>query len=277
MVLASICFATASLIIKLAAQETNAIVITFVIFLICAIGITPVILIRGARFMIPKNPILLLTRATVSVLQTLTLFISLHTIPVVDAILLRSTAPLWVPVLLMLIWHQTTRASLWLAIVPGMMGVFCILQPTVAPPAWGYAFAIVNGALFAMQSILSRQLAERGEPPVRTVSYVFFIGAILLSVPAWLLWQSPVGGFWWQALVSSALVFVSTILVLNAFRHAPAFIIAPFGYTGIVASALLEWYVFDQIPNWLTLLGILLVLSSGWLVLWLQKSSPARD
>ena len=61
-----------------------------------------------------------------------------------------------------------------------------------------------------------------------------------------------------------------------AYRQAPASLIAPVNYVHLVWAVILGWLIFGQIPTWITLGGISLILVSGVAVAWLGHQEKQR-
>ena len=56
---------------------------------------------------------------------------------------------------------------------------------------------------------------------------------------------------------------VGHFLLIRAHGHAPATLLAPFGYTQLLVVLTLGWLVFDQLPDGIALSGIALIAGSG--------------
>ena len=53
------------------------------------------------------------------------------------------------------------------------------------------------------------------------------------------------------------------MLLVRAFDHAPATLLAPFGYTQLVAAIVVGWLLFDNFPDAVALGGMALIVASG--------------
>jgi S-adenosylmethionine uptake transporter len=56
---------------------------------------------------------------------------------------------------------------------------------------------------------------------------------------------------------------VGHLLLTQAFRHAPAGLLAPFQYLEIVSATLLGYLLFDDLPDTATVIGIAIIVGSG--------------
>ena len=122
--------------------------------------VVPLALSRGTAFLVTRRPGLILLRSVVGLAQIATLFVALQSISLLDGMLLREAAPLWVPVLGLLLYAERMPAPLWLPIVLGFAGMALVLDPEGGGFAVGYFFALANGLLFALQSIQGQEFSE---------------------------------------------------------------------------------------------------------------------
>lgn len=260
------------LCVQLAAANAPQLLVTYGTFVTGWLILVPVALIRGGMgFLATQHPQLMMTRAFVGTAQITTLFLALGSISLVEANLMREAAPLWVPILLWLFWREAMPQRLWFGIILGFAGMALVLHPGVTHLAVGYLFAFANGILFAFQSILSRRLGEVHEPVLRILCYIYTTACVLLFVPAFLSWQ-PVPLMSWLYTGLAGLIMVgSSMLLLMGFQQAPAYIVAPFGYTTIVFSALLDWAVFDRVPTNLVIWGSIMVVVASFLIIRLGR------
>ena len=264
---AGCCFASSGLFVQMASHHAGEFVISFGSLVLCALVVVPFALARGRRFLVSRHTGLLIVRSVIGVIQVVSLFVALQTISLVDTVLLRDAAPLWIPVLLMLFWKETMPNKLWIGIVLGFVGMALVLHPSYATFESGYLFGIGAGVLYAFQSILSRRVDEIGEPVLRTTCYIFVIGALLMALPAALQWQPlPVETAIHIALAGICLL-ASTVSLLFAYNYAPAYVLAPFGYSAVVFSAILDWWIFERVPTGWTILGAILVVAASLLII----------
>ena len=63
------------------------------------------------------------------------------------------------------------------------------------------------------------------------------------------------------------------MLLMYAFRNAPSSILAPFSYFGIIYSFFFGWLIFDELPVDTLFPGVLLIIASGFTILWREQRS----
>ena len=56
---------------------------------------------------------------------------------------------------------------------------------------------------------------------------------------------------------------VGVTMMTQAFRFAPAAVVAPFDYTALLWATLIGWQVWGEIPDTLTYVGAAIIVASG--------------
>jgi S-adenosylmethionine uptake transporter len=60
---------------------------------------------------------------------------------------------------------------------------------------------------------------------------------------------------------------IAHMFITVAFRHAPVAVLAPLQYLEIISATFFGWWVFGDLPNRTTFIGILIIVGSGLYVL----------
>lgn len=148
----------------------------------------------------------------------------------------------------------------------GFVGVLMVVKPGFGTSA-GLLFAVLAGLFHGTYLALTRVAATRYRPRFLLVSQLA-VGAIVLA-PVLLIAPVPSLTGWVLALlVLSALGSAAgNLLLVLANRRAPASVIAPLVYTQLIAATAYGWIIFGDLPDWLTLAGLIAILVSGLLSL----------
>ena len=175
-------------------------------------------------------------------------------------------------------WHRM------LAIVAGFLGVLLVMHPGFGSIHWAMLVALVATVGYALYNIATRYLAAF-DPAAVTQTYTPLAGTILLAAPALASWQSPANGF--QLLLLASLGFWGGLghwFLILAHRGAPAPVLAPFIYLGLIWMSSLGFVVFGDVPTLWTLSGAAIVIVSGLYLLARErkavgeaKAGPAAD
>jgi drug/metabolite transporter (DMT)-like permease len=96
-------------------------------------------------------------------------------------------------------------------------------------------------------------------------------GAILLATTT--VDFSPIQSFKDGLLIFSMAICggFGVIFLMYAFRNAPAAVLAPFSYFGIITAFCFGWFIFDEFPIDTLFPGIFLIIFSGLIILWREQ------
>jgi len=143
----------------------------------------------------------------------------------------------------------------------GFIGVLLIVRPggTAAP---GLDWAVLAGVFYGAFLTASRWVSHRASPvglifSQLAISAVATLPFALLAKPA----LTPlIGGL---ATASAVASMTGNLLLLYAYRMAPASVLAPLVYFQLLAATGLGWAVFGTLPQGLTWVGLALIIASG--------------
>ena len=76
-------------------------------------------------------------------------------------------------------------------------------------------------------------------------------------------WETPDLTGWAMMVALGLLGGGGHFMIIHALRRAPASLLAPFSYVQLVWVTILGYVVFDDFPDGFTILGALVVVSSG--------------
>lgn len=192
------------------------------------------------------------------------LIAALKFLPQAEAVAISFVAPLLILVLAGPLLGEHVGLARWLAVLGGLAGMLIVVRPGSGLAGIGVAFALATLACNAAFQLLTRKLAMT-EHPLTTVFLSALIGTVAMTValPFSLPDHWPDG---WQAVlfVSFGLTgSVSHLLLIRAYRLAPASFIAPFIYGHIVMATAAGFVFFGQFPDALSLVGIAAIVASG--------------
>lgn len=175
-------------------------------------------------------------------------------------------------------WHRV------LAIVAGFVGVLLVMHPGIGTVHWAMLIALVATFGYALYNLATRYLAAF-DPPEVTQTYTPLAGVLILAPFALNVWHWPASAEQWLLLAS--LGFWGGLghwLLILAHRSAPAPVLAPFIYLGLIWMSVAGFLVFGDIPTWWTLSGAAVVILSGLYLLARErkvqgeaKGGPASD
>lgn len=150
-----------------------------------------------------------------------------------------------------------------LAIVIGLGGVMLIVRPGVEGfNIWSlYAIAAVLGV--TVRDLITRRLSKDVSGmsvTLGTTVAVMLAAGVASATQEW----APVSATSAACICGSAFfVLIGYFSSIQAMRTGEVSFIAPFRYTGLVGAMLIGYFIFDEVPRALTLLGAAIVMATG--------------
>jgi drug/metabolite transporter (DMT)-like permease len=189
-------------------------------------------------------------------------FYAIANIPLAEAVLLKMTAPLFLPLIAFLWLRERMPAGVGIAVAIGFAGVALILQPgfsEVSTVAW---VALLGGALAALAKATVRRLGAT-EPGPRIVFYFAVIATAASAVPAAAIWVTPAPEAWAWLLAIGMLATGGQLLMTRAYALAPASRVGPYTYASVLFATAYGWLFWGEILDILTAAGAALVIAAG--------------
>jgi drug/metabolite transporter (DMT)-like permease len=192
-------------------------------------------------------------------------FYAIVHIPLADAMLLKLTAPLFMPLVALAWLGERVSAMVWLAIGIGFAGVLLILRPGLDGVSMVALVALLGGLFAAVAKVTVRRLS-RSEPPLRIVFYFALIAGLISTVPLAWAWHDPTPAAMGWMLAVALFATLGQICLTRGLSLAPAARMGAFGYFSVVFGAAYGWLLWDEVLAWTTLAGFLLIMLAGFLV-----------
>lgn len=149
------------------------------------------------------------------------------------------------------------------AIMVGFSGILVVVRPglTAFEPALLLAFGSM--LCYAAFMLLTRYLSAFDAPEV-TLFYSLLAGTFIMGPVAWVDWVWPEAASTWLLLISMGFWGgLGHYIFILAYRHAPASVLAPFIYLGLITHTAGGYLVFGQVPDAWTIAGAAIVIASG--------------
>ncbi|MFA7474804.1 MAG: DMT family transporter [Castellaniella sp.] len=233
-----------------------------------ALTLFTIIPARGWKALRCSQPRAQVTRGLSMLAATMLFFTTLHYLPLGQATAINFLAPLIVLAIAPWALKEPPFLSRWIAAGIGLLGVLVVVRPGSGLDPTGTLFGLMTACALASQYLSSRRVAV--DDPYTTLIWSGAVGSMVmvLALP-----------FYWRDLAALAvrlsatqwLVLLGTgfwgclghFLQIQAYRRAPASLLAPFVYFQIVSAAALGWLIWGQFPDPVSWLGIAVVCASG--------------
>lgn len=210
---------------------------------------------------ISKSPFLL--RILGEVFATYFFFTALFNIPFANAAAIMQALPLTVTLAASYFLGEAIVWRRMVAILVGFMGVILIIQPGLEGFNV-YSLSCLAAVLACTLKDVSTRRLDKDTPTVFvtliTVVVVTLCGGLLGFTETWAS-ISPVT----TGVIGIASLFLITgfIGIVSSMRVGEVAFVTPFRYSILIFAILIGAVIFDEIPNTLTMIGSVIVVSSG--------------
>ncbi|WP_067222646.1 DMT family transporter [Marinomonas gallaica] len=188
---------------------------------------------------------------------------ALNHIPIVEASLLRSCAPLCVPFVVLLMHRVFIPKSRWLPLIVGFIGVALVINPTPEHFNPWHIIGLLSAVGLAFSMVTTRVLSSHVSSQETMI--VYFAFSALLSLPLALVQDESLAlpaDTWLWVLVVAVTLYVGMHLYTLAYTYAPASVVSPVSYIGIVFAGFWGWVIWGHVPDWLAISGTVLIFIS---------------
>eukprot|EP00903_Cladosiphon_okamuranus_P001482 g1480.t1 len=223
---------------------------------------------RGA--LITHRPVAHLLRGILWLIAATLFFTSFLYLGLAEATALIFVMPVFVTAISALVLREPTGWRRWLAVLIGFAGVLVIVRPG-GETFQAASLLPVTTAFFYALLMLSARWVDPRESVWTMMLYLVGAGAVLSALVMPFVWVTPrledAALFLGLALFGTA----GITLMTQAFRFAPAAVVAPFDYTALLWATLLGYMLWNEIPDAATYLGAAVIIASGIYIVWRER------
>ena len=208
-------------------------------------------------------------------------YISLTVLPLGFATALFFVTPFLITIFAHFFLKEEIGIRRWSAVVVGFIGVYITLNPDFNNFNYLSLLPILCAFCYSLSMIIIKKTSDKDS--VYTQTFTFYFGAIVFSTIFYFIIgdgqyntsNHPASQFifreWFVDLESSILFMVATgftatvafLLLFTAYSIASPAVVSPFEYSILLWSPLIGWIYFNEIPSLNTVIGILIIVSSG--------------
>ena len=216
---------------------------------------------------------LAISRGLVIAVAQLCLYTAIAKLELATVSALGQVSALFTVLLAIFIYKEQVGFWRWTAVIFGFVGAIMIIRPGSDIFSWYSILPICAAFCYASSIITLRSFKSSISSAIlflySAISAAF--GAIFLAFGSisFTPIKSPIDGI----LITSMAVCggFGVVFLMYAFRNAPSALLAPFSYFGILTSFLIGWIVFNEFPVDTLFPGVLLILISGFVIIWREN------
>jgi drug/metabolite transporter (DMT)-like permease len=243
--------------------------IVFLRYLAGAVFALPVFLFTGPHRVTRKTIETNGLRAVVMLVAAWTFFYAITRLPLVEAVTLAFTAPLFVVVLARPLLSEPIQPRALVAVGIGLAGVAIVVSADASAEGRGVlttagvVAALVSAVTYALGIVLLRKHSASTPIPVMVFSQAV-IAALLAAPFAIAIWQPISVGVLAAFLLVGFLGTAGHLFMAWGFSRANAGSLAPLEYTGFLWALLFGLVLFGETPAPATYLGALAIIIGCW-------------
>src|SRR5690554_4551018 len=256
--LSALLFACMGVVIREASATVNNENIVFFRNLVGVAFFLPLLLVKGLRPFKTQRLKSHLLRTTYGLAAMYCFFYAIAHLPLADAMVFTYSAPVFTPIIAYF-WLKEPLTKRMLAFsVLGLLGVILVAKPSDA--IFGSLSLVgLAASLLAASAFVSIREMSNTEPAYRMVFYFALFSSLISAIP--LLWA-------WQPLNQQQLILLCAagllaalgqIIMSHAYSLAPPGLIGPVAYLTIVFAGIYSFILWNELPDFASILGALLI------------------
>ena len=263
-------------LIKAAQYDSNVYTIGFFRFFFGFLIILPYLLTKKFNTYKTKNLKFYIIRGAFNIPVMILGFGALVYVPLEQFKAMHFLSPIIVVLLSFIIFREQIYRFRILALIIGFLGMLIIVRPGYVDFNIGTIMILVSLTFWSFIIILSK-FVSKDDSPITMVTYQYTLMTIFAFPLAIYFWQMP-------SLISILLVFIAaasgTILHLClglAYKYADLSVTQPIWFTGLIFGSGFGYFVFNEIPDFWTWIGGIVVFSSVLVITYFEKNKEEKN
>lgn len=283
-VLGTICFSVNDISVKLFSSEIplNQLMFFRAIFAISILLLVILPFYGGLKYLNTSNPVFHIFRGLAVVGANTFFFISIAELSLAEATAIFFIAPILITIFAMFFLQEKVGIRRGLACFIGFLGMLFIIKPGTISFELISIFPLIAALFYTALHIITRKYGSQ-EKPLTMGFYIqvcFLVTSLMFAGGFYLAdfdaehsnaltfltgsWVSVSTFDMFHILVGIALpISIGGILVSYAYKNYEASFLAPFEYGALVIAVVSTYLIWNEIPDRLSLIGMILIMLSG--------------
>lgn len=214
-----------------------------------------------------RRPLVHIGRYILVLALSFSFFWALSQMKLVDAVAITFAAPILIAALSVPLLKESVGLRRWAAIGVGFCGVLIMLRPGMGVFQLAALVVLGSAVVYALLMITTRAFKST-ESTAALMLYPQLGMSLTGIVFAPLFWVTPSLGDLGLFALAGMFGSVGVMCLTQAFRLAPAATVSPFEYSALIWATLLGFLLWGELPDTTTLVGALVVISSGLYIIY---------
>jgi drug/metabolite transporter (DMT)-like permease len=189
-------------------------------------------------------------------------FYSISIISMAKALTLAFVAPLITTALSPFILNEKVGLRRWLAVSVGFVGSLIVIRPGFLDFNFATIAGLGTGFFYGLYLIVTRKL-HTSDNPLLTLLLTGGVGLFIGSFVVSFVWINLTFNQWLLLALMGIFACLGHFFLILSLKYADASKLAPLGYFEIVTNVILGFYFFGDFPDYLSWLGLLIIVFSG--------------
>jgi Permeases of the drug/metabolite transporter (DMT) superfamily len=232
----------------------------FVLFTALIIPIA--LFVKGPKVFISRNPGWQLVRGLGMLGSAFCFTSALQYLPIAESMAINFISPIIITALSIPFLGEKVGPRRWSALFIGMIGVLIVVRPGSDTFQLAALFPVCAATSWAFAMIATRKTSSTDDAWT-AMTYAALTGLVVTSIIVPFVWRVPSPHDLFLSSINGGLSTLAQLLLIFAYRLAPASILAPFSYSQMVWSILFGYAFFAEVPDRWTLIGAVVIISSG--------------
>lgn len=274
MILAGLFFSSMVGLIKLLGHKIPSYEIVFFRSLIQLLVLVIVFCRIGFSALKTGRPLFHGLRTLIAVVLINCNFYAFTQLPIAEVTAIGFSRNLFLALLAIPILGEKVTVPRMIVSIIGFTGILLITRPGQGTFEGVMFIAVFAAALGAIMMIMIRKLTTT-DSNVVMMTYPALGIVLVTSIPTFIFWIQPTYHDLFLLILMSFLGIIGQWSMIQAFRLGEATAIASAGYTRIIFATLIGYSFFVELPDIMSVFGILIIVASNMLLIW-QKGRGSK-
>ncbi|MCY6959226.1 DMT family transporter [Clostridium brassicae] len=258
MLLSALCFAFMAAMVKLAGDIPLFEKVFFRNFISLFLAFAILKQNNSSMFGKKENQKYLMARALLGLMGVFLYFYSINNLYLADSSMLNKLSPFFITFFAAIFLKEKLNPVKIISMVVVFIGALLVIKPqwnlSIAPAVAGFLSAAFAGGAYT----LVRFLKDR-EDPSTIVFYFSFISVIGTFPLMMLKFTMPTKMQFVYLILTGVFAAIAQFALTHSYRYAPASEVAIYNYTNIIFSAIIGLFIWNEVPDFLSLIGGLMI------------------
>ncbi len=223
------------------------------------------------------NLTLLLLRSFCGTMGIFCNFYAIDHLLLADANILNKMSPFFAILFSLVLLKEKANLFQYVMVILAFGGSMLIIKPGFSAEAFPAFIGLFGGISAGAAYTAVRALSKKGENGARIV-FFFSAFSTLVCLPFLIFDFHPMTFSQFAYLMGAGLfAALGQFGVTLAYAHAPAKEISVFDYTQVLFSALLGFWLFGQVPDWLSIVGYVVICGVSVITFYYNRLLESRE